>query len=84
MMNSPELELADIFRGLDLEELERKGPPLSAAQRRVLRDLMQCRTAALSGTSGAMRPVRSHSDRLQLLPEPPLSEMSGRRARRLA
>ena len=48
-MNSPKLELADIFRGCDLEELERKGPPLSSAQRRVLRDLMQCRTAALGG-----------------------------------
>jgi hypothetical protein len=49
MMNLPKLELADILRGCDLEELERKGPPLSAAQRRVLRDLMQCRTAALGG-----------------------------------
>jgi putative transposase/transposase-like zinc-binding protein len=49
MMNSPKLELADIFRSCDFEELERKGPPLSSAQRRVLRDLMQCRTAALGG-----------------------------------
>ena len=48
-MNSPKLELADIFRSCDFEELERKGLPLSAAQRRVLRDLMQCRTAALGG-----------------------------------
>lgn len=48
-MNKPRLELADIFRGFDLTEWERKGLPLSAVQRRVLRDIMQCRTAALGG-----------------------------------
>ena len=48
-MNQPHLELAEILRGCDLAEWERKGLPLSAVQRRVLRDIMQCRTAALGG-----------------------------------
>jgi hypothetical protein len=48
-VNQPTLELADIFRSFDPDQLERNGLPLSAAQRRVWRDLTQCRTAALGG-----------------------------------
>jgi hypothetical protein len=48
-VNKPKLELADVFRSLDLDSLEESGIVLSAAQRRVLRDITQCRTAALGG-----------------------------------
>jgi hypothetical protein len=48
-MNKPKLELADIFRALDPDSLERAGIVLTAAHRRVLRDIRQCRTAALGG-----------------------------------
>lgn len=48
-MNKPKLELADVFRSLDPDSLEESGLVLSAAQRRVLRDITQCRTAALGG-----------------------------------
>jgi Transposase zinc-binding domain len=48
-VNKPQLELADVFRSLDPDSLERTGIVLTAAQRRVLRDIVQCRTAALGG-----------------------------------
>ena len=48
-MNPPKLELADIFRSFDLDELERHGLPLSSAQRQVVNDITRCRTAALGG-----------------------------------
>jgi hypothetical protein len=48
-VNRPKLELADVFRNLDLDSLEESGIALSAAQRRVLRDITECRTAALGG-----------------------------------
>ena len=48
-MNKPRLELADIIRSIDLDQMERDGLPISLVQRRVLRDIMQCRTAALGG-----------------------------------
>lgn len=48
-MNRPKLELADVFGSLDLDSLEESGIALSATQRRVLRDITQCRTAALGG-----------------------------------
>jgi hypothetical protein len=48
-VNKPKLELADVFRSLGLDALEERGVVLSAAQRRVLRDITQCRTAALGG-----------------------------------
>jgi hypothetical protein len=48
-MNAPSLELANVFRSLDLDSLEESGIVLSAAQRRVLRDITECRTAARGG-----------------------------------
>jgi Putative transposase/Transposase zinc-binding domain len=48
-VNKPAVELAEVFRGLDLTDWERKGFPLTVMQRRVLRDIGQCRTAALGG-----------------------------------
>jgi Transposase zinc-binding domain len=48
-VNKPQLELADVFRSLDPDSLERTGIVLTTAQRRVLRDIVQCRTAALGG-----------------------------------
>lgn len=48
-MNAPSLELADVFRSLGPDSLEESGIVLSAAQRRVLRDITDCRTAALGG-----------------------------------
>ena len=45
----PPLELADVFRSLGPEFLEREGKSLDAEQRRVFHDLTRCRTAALGG-----------------------------------
>ena len=49
MNDKSQLELADIFRSLDIDQMEANGLPLSSEQRTVLRDIMQCRTAALGG-----------------------------------
>ena len=43
------LEVADVFREHGEEFLEASGKHLSSDQRRVLRDISQCRTAALGG-----------------------------------
>src|SRR6185503_17349430 len=48
-MSSPPLEVADVFRNLGPDFLERSGDALSAEQRRAWRDITLCRTAALSG-----------------------------------
>lgn len=48
-MNRPPLEVADIFRLYAPEYLTEFGDTLSADQRRVLRDVAACRTAALGG-----------------------------------
>ena len=44
-MNKPKLELADVFRSLDASFVA----ALPAAQRRVVHDIVACRTAALGG-----------------------------------
>jgi predicted Zn-ribbon and HTH transcriptional regulator len=43
-MTRPHLELADVFKAVDLDTQS-----LSCQQRRVIRDIIQCRTAALGG-----------------------------------
>ncbi len=48
-MTKPLLEVADVFRSLGPEFLETEGRTLSPEQRRVVRDLLLCRTAALGG-----------------------------------
>jgi len=48
-MNRPPLEVADIFRMYAPEYLMEFGDALSPDQRRVLRDVAACRTAALGG-----------------------------------
>jgi hypothetical protein len=48
-MSSCTLEVADIFRAFAPAYLEAFGNATGAEQRRVLRDLMRCRTAALGG-----------------------------------
>ena len=48
-MNKPQLELADVFRNIDPAAREESGLFVSATQRRVLRDITVCRTAALGG-----------------------------------
>jgi hypothetical protein len=48
-MTSPRFEVADIFRRHADPFLERYGDGLSHEQRRVLRDITACRTAALGG-----------------------------------
>jgi hypothetical protein len=48
-MTKPPVELAEIFRSLDIDLMERNGQALTSEQRRVMRDIMQCRTAALGG-----------------------------------
>lgn len=48
-MNKPRLELAEVFRSLDPAALAASGRVLSAVQRRVFRDITECRTAALGG-----------------------------------
>ena len=48
-MTAPALELADIFRIHGPAYLEAFGPSLSAGQKKALRDIAICRTAALGG-----------------------------------
>jgi hypothetical protein len=48
-MNTPQLEVADVLRAYGPAYLEAFGGKLSGQQRRVLRDLVRCRTAALGG-----------------------------------
>ncbi len=48
-MTRPSLEVADVFREYGPAYLEAYGNVTSAEQRRVLRDLVRCRTAALGG-----------------------------------
>ena len=48
-MSRPTLEVGDIFRQHGPEFLAAWGEQLSVAQRRAVRDLAQCRTAALGG-----------------------------------
>jgi Transposase zinc-binding domain/Putative transposase len=48
-MKQTPLELADVFRSLGPEFLEREGKSLGAEQRRVFRDIICCRTAVLGG-----------------------------------
>jgi hypothetical protein len=48
-MTRPQLEVADVFRDHGAAFLDRYGATLSSQQRRVLRDIAACRTAALGG-----------------------------------
>lgn len=48
-MMRPQLEVADVFRQHSTDYLDHFGGSLSPDQRRVLRDISQCRTAALGG-----------------------------------
>jgi hypothetical protein len=48
-VSRPALEVADIFRAYGPAYLEAFGATISSAQRRVLKDLTLCRTAALGG-----------------------------------
>jgi hypothetical protein len=48
-MTRPRLEVAEVFRGASAAFLDRYGAALSSGQRRTLRDLTACRTAALVG-----------------------------------
>jgi hypothetical protein len=48
-MAPPALEVADVVRAHEADLIAARGRPLSAAERRVLRDIAQCRTAALGG-----------------------------------
>ena len=48
-MNSPPLEVADILAASSTAYFEARGGAVSSARRRVVRDLVACRTAALGG-----------------------------------
>jgi putative transposase/transposase-like zinc-binding protein len=48
-VSRPHLELADVFKALDSDFSKTDTQSLSYEQRRVLRDLIQCRSAALGG-----------------------------------
>jgi hypothetical protein len=48
-MTRPRLEVAEVFRGYGDAFLEKFGDALSSEQRRALKDLSLCRTAALGG-----------------------------------
>ena len=48
-MSRPNLELADVFKALDSDFSKTDTQSLSYEQRRVLRDIIQCRSAALGG-----------------------------------
>jgi hypothetical protein len=55
---------------------------VSLGQLQAMSAIVTCRTAALA--RHALRGLRAHPDRLQLLPQPPLPEVSGSRRTRLA
>jgi hypothetical protein len=46
---TPKLELADVFRQFEKEFLDEYDDALSSAQRRVMKSIMKCRTAAVGG-----------------------------------
>ncbi len=48
-MSRPDLELADVFKALDADRPKTDHQFLNSQQRRALRDIIQCRTAALGG-----------------------------------
>ena len=48
-MSKPDLELADVFNALGPDFLEADTQSLSCEQRQALRDIVQCRSAALGG-----------------------------------
>ena len=48
-MTRPQLEVAEVFRQHGDAFLERYGDVLSSEQRRALKDIADCRTAALGG-----------------------------------
>ncbi len=48
-MNDHRLELADVFRAHETDFLTAWGAVLSPSQKKALRDIRDCRTAALAG-----------------------------------
>jgi hypothetical protein len=48
-VSRPHLELADVFKALDTDRSRTDPQSLNSQQRRALRDIIQCRTAALGG-----------------------------------
>ena len=84
-MPRPPLEVADVFRAHARDFLEACGGVVSFAKKKVLRALVACRTAALGGHRYVCSDdVRVRALRLQALREPPLPQVPGRRARRVA
>lgn len=66
-MTRPRLEIADVFRAQGDEYLATRGG--TTDQRRVLRAVVNCRTAALGGTHRSLRPLRTYTNRLQFVPQ---------------
>src|SRR5436309_2082329 len=70
-------ELADIFRRYGEAYLGKFGASLSAAQRRVMKAIQSCRTAALGGHVEVCDRCGHQTRVVQLVFGPPLSQMPG-------
>ena len=73
------LELGDIFRLHGPAYLAAFGNSLSAGQKKTLRDIAVCRTAALGGHVEQCDRCGHRTDRLLFLPQPALSKVPERR-----
>jgi hypothetical protein len=76
-MTRPRLTVAEVIRSCLDEFLERYGRGLTPEERRALKDLTSCRTAALGGHVLGC-PACRQADRLQLLRQSPLPHLPGR------
>jgi hypothetical protein len=79
-MSRPALEVADIFRDRGPAWRRANAGHVSLEQLKVMSAIENCRTAACR----ALRGLRLYDDCLQLLPQPALPEVPGRRCEGMA
>ena len=78
----PALEVADVIREHGDAFLAKYGGTLTAAQRQALRDLAALPHGRAGRARRALRRLRPRTHRLQLVPQPPLSQVPGPGPRR--
>ena len=83
-MNRPTLEVADIIRTSGDSYWERHRSHLAWQHRKVLDAIARCRTPALGGHRDQCSSLRSSGHLLQLLPQPTLPQVPGKRTHQVA
>ena len=83
-MNRPTLEVADIIRASGDSYWERHRSHLAWQHRKVLDAIARCRTPALGGHRDQCSRCGSSGHLLQLLPQPALSQVPGKRTHQVA